>query len=408
MSGTVTQRHLRRLRWSLTALFSATTLVALAVLVAVASGIDSDLRWSAMGERLLDRANAASATVYFDEEGRAIGDRFLSDDGLTGDWPQVWVFEVVDGDVLALVGPDADWYGVDPADAARRVALDGVDYTDWVGSTEDGADIHGRGVPIVEPRTGDVAAIALAVAAYDDFFADHQTFRTRLILAAVALTGLAAWAGFWLAGRGTTATALALAQQERLLSDAAHELRTPIARLRAVAESGVAGDEPPAVALERVARLSDDAGRMVDDMLTLARMEAGREPLETTPLRLDLLVEEVASEYEGVEISSVETVVEGDVGLLRRAVSNLVRNAVVHGEAPVKVTVYPKRLIVSDRGPGIPDEEIGQVFERFRTGAESQGHGLGLPIVAWIVEAHGGSVDVANRTGGGLEATLEL
>ncbi|MCP4249966.1 MAG: HAMP domain-containing histidine kinase [bacterium] len=249
---------------------------------------------------------------------------------------------------------------------------------------------------------------AIAVVDRYDFYADHDRLTNRVMIAAAFLVGAAAWAGFWLAGRGTRATGAALAQQERLLSDAAHELRTPVAKIRAVAESGMAGDEPPSDALGRVARLGEDAGQMVDDMLFLARLDADREELHKEPLRLDLLVEEVASKLDGVTIEAVETVVDGDAGLLRRAVSNLLRNAASHGGGEIKATVYPSRVIVGDRGPGIDPTVAGHLFERFHTGPSSNGHGLGLPIVKWIVEAHGGSIAVTARDGGGTEATLTL
>ncbi|MGF1666455.1 MAG: sensor histidine kinase [Acidimicrobiia bacterium] len=408
MTTSLTDRFLRRLRWSLTALFAAATLLALAVLVVVAVRIDSDLRWSAMGETLLSQAQLAGESIYFDADRAAVGDRFLADESLTGGWPQVWVFEFEDDGVLALVGPSEDWFGLELGEAAARVAFDDVDYTAWVGVTDDGVEVYGRGVPLVEPESGTVRAVAFAVANREDFYGDHGTFRSRMVAAAAGLTALAAWAGFWMAGRGTAATAAALAQQERLLSDAAHELRTPVARILAVAESGLAGDEPAETALARVVRMGADAGQMVDDMLVLARMDAGREELTRQPLRLDLLAEEVASGYDDVTVAAVETVVEGDAGLLRRAISNLVRNAVEHGGSDVKVTVYPTRVVVTDTGPGVPPEAADLLFERFHSGPGSGGHGLGLPIVRWIAEAHGGSAGISNRPGGGAEAVLDL
>jgi two-component system sensor histidine kinase TctE len=100
--------------------------------------------------------------------------------------------------------------------------------------------------------------------------------------------------------------------------------------------------------------------------------------------------------------------VNGDAGLLRRAVSNLIRNARAHGGGDVKAVVYPSRVIVSDRGPGIDRAVADSLFERFHTGPSSKGHGLGLPIVKWIAEAHGGTVTLRNRDGGGAEATFTL
>jgi len=72
------------------------------------------------------------------------------------------------------------------------------------------------------------------------------------------------------------------------------------------------------------------------------------------------------------------------------------------------VTVYPRTVIVSDRGPGIDDAVADHVFERFHTGSSSRGHGLGLAIVRWVATIHGGDVRIENRDGGGAVATLTL
>lgn len=118
---------------------------------------------------------------------------------------------------------------------------------------------------------------------------------------------------------------------------------------------------------------------MVDDLLVLARMDAGREDLRRERLRLDLLAEAVAAEYPDVRVEAVETVVNGDAGLLRRAISNLgTRNAVLHSRDRHQGRGYPSRVIVADRGPGIDPIVAPYLFERFRTGPASQGHGLGL------------------------------
>jgi two-component system OmpR family sensor kinase len=401
---TLTDRYLRRLRLRLTALFALATAAALAVLVVVVLRVDSDLRWTDMNATLLARSQRAAEAVAVEEDGAVDVSRFLADRGLTEDWPNAWIYEVTpEGEVIALAGPVDDWMGVELEDLAWDVAFEDVDWIQWVPASE-AEDVHGHGVKVLDG--GDVRAVALAVAPALDFFSSHRQLAGQVWVAAVLLTGVAAAGGFWLAGKGTQATGDALAQQERLLSDAAHELRTPVAQIRAVAESGLAGDEPPEEALTRVVRLGSDAGQMVDDMLVLARMDAGRERVATESLRLDLLAEQVVAEFPDVKVEAVETVVGGDPGLLRRAVSNLVRNAVIHGGSQVKVTVYPKRVVVTDRGPGIAPGIEERLFERFHS--SGSGHGLGLPIVAWIADAHGGSVSVANRDGGGVEAVLDL
>lgn len=408
MTATVTQRSLRRLRRELAALFAVTTMLALGALSVVVFRIDDDLRWARTEEVLLDRARQAAGSVAV-IDGDLVVDRFEGDDELTGGWPQVWVHGFGDSGPEAVAGPTEDWYEVDVAEAAAT-AFDDDDDTGvrWVDTLPDGDEVYSRTVPVVEPESGDTVALVSAVAVRSDFFAGEIRLRAAVLASAVALTVAAVVAGYWLAGRGTRATARVLDQQERLLAAAAHELRTPVARIRAVAEGGLAGDEAPEAALGRVDRLSRDAGTMVDDLLALARMDSGNEALEREPLRLDQLAESVAAQYPDVPVESVRTVVEGDPGLLRRAVDNLVRNAVTHGGVEVRVTVYPSRVVVTDCGPGLDPTIADHVFDRFRTGPASPGHGLGLPIVRWVADAHDASVTVRDREGGGVEAVLDL
>jgi len=407
MTRSRTDRSLRRLRIQMTLLFAIIMSVGLAILVVVVVRVDSDLRWSAMSETLLEQAQSAEGFVTVDDNGADV-DRFLANSALTEGWPQVWIFEPDGDEVFAAAGPVEDWYGTDLDWYAAEVLFDRVTWMEEIEIRPDGTEIYARGVPLFDAAGDAPAAVVVAVVDANDFLSDHDRLVNRVILAAVLLVAAAAVAGYWLAGRGTRTTAAVLAQQERLLADAAHELRTPVARIRAVTESGLAGDEPPGDALERVAVLGADAGQMVDDMLFLARLDADREQPMFEPLRLDLLVEEVASRYPDVSVRSVETVVDGDPGLLRRAVSNLLRNAMTHGSGDVEVTVYPGKVIVADRGPGIDPAVAAHLFERFHTGPSSEGHGLGLPIVRWVANIHGGDVRIENRDGGGAEATLTL
>jgi len=408
LNTSLTERYLQRLRLRLALLYAVAMVIALGILVYVVLQVDEDLRWSDMSEVLLSRAQQAAGTVVFTADGDVVVDRFESDSDLTEGWPQAWLFELDGNEVYALAGPREDWYDTELDEYAWSVMVEEKVWLSWLADLPDGTSLWGRGVPVLDPETDEPRVAAIAVVEDLGFFEDHQRLENRVLLAAAALVAAAAAAGYWLAGRGTRATGDALAQQERLLSDAAHELRTPVAKIRAVAESGLAGDEPAEEALGRVARLGEDAGQMVDDMLFLARLDADREEIHKERLRLDQLVEELVGRYPDVEISAVETVVEGDPGLLRRAVSNLLRNATDHGGSEIRVTVYPSKVIVTDSGPGIDPTVAQHVFERFHTGPNSGGHGLGLPIVKWIAESHGGTVTLDDRDTGGTVATLTL
>jgi len=214
----------------------------------------------------------------------------------------------------------------------------------------------------------------------------------------------------------------------RFVADASHELRTPLTSIRGYAELFRRGaDSRPEDLAKSMQRIEAEAARMgvlVDDLLLLARLDQGR-PLEREPLDLARIVEEAVDSARAVEPDrpiDVElhapTSVIGDEGRLRQVVDNLLDNARVHTPASsrVRVTLGPDDdgsvlLTVADEGPGLPAETATRAFERFYRGDPSRsrsmgGAGLGLAIVAAIVEAHGGTVTVRSEEGAG--ATFEV
>jgi two-component system, OmpR family, sensor kinase len=214
----------------------------------------------------------------------------------------------------------------------------------------------------------------------------------------------------------------------RFVADASHELRTPLTSIRGYAELFRRGaDSRPEDLAKSMQRIEAEAARMgvlVDDLLLLARLDQGR-PIEREPLDLSRIVEEAVDSARAVEPDrpiDLELVgpssVAGDEGRLRQAVDNLLDNARVHTPASsrVRVTLGPDDasgvlLTVADEGPGLSSEVVTRAFERFYRGDPSRsrsmgGAGLGLSIVAAIVEAHGGTVAV--RSEGGAGATFEV
>ncbi|MFF4802010.1 sensor histidine kinase [Streptomyces sp. NPDC001351] len=216
------------------------------------------------------------------------------------------------------------------------------------------------------------------------------------------------------------------ASEERLRSfaaDASHELRTPVASVRGHAELALLhpGPVPPEItrALERIAAESSRMGEMVDEMLLLARLDAGR-PLERQPVDLTMLVLDAVTDARAagpehrweLDLPEEPVTVTGDRHRLHQVVANLLANARLHTPAGTKVTVTLETadsaavLHVHDDGPGIPADVQPGVFERFtradhrrRADASGGGAGLGLSIVAAVTEAHGGSVEVQSRPG---------
>jgi two-component system OmpR family sensor kinase len=219
----------------------------------------------------------------------------------------------------------------------------------------------------------------------------------------------------------------AFGEQRRFVADASHELRTPLAVIAGHLEIVGAHDLTPHEHAEELALVSDEVGRMgrlVDDLLALARLEAGpRRPFQ--PVELATLLQEVSAKARvlgdrDIEVAApVEVWVCGDPDGLMQAVLNLVGNAFAHTRTGglVRMSVSAKGddavLEVADDGPGIRREDLPRVFDRFYRahgprGATTGGSGLGLAVTRRIVELHEGSVSVSNRPEGGAVFTIVL
>ncbi len=218
-------------------------------------------------------------------------------------------------------------------------------------------------------------------------------------------------------------------RQRRFLADAAHELRTPVAILRSEAEvtlKGGGSESEYRESLGRIAAESEDLGRLVNDLLLMARNDSEALTPSRQRVYLDDLAHLVISrasklpQAEGRDFRWDDfdaAPVMGDPALLERALMVLVHNSLVHATGPVVLSSGVKReggrdwswLSVRDFGPGIPAAERERVFERFsRLHRESAGTGLGLPIARAIAEAHGGTLTLTDVTpGAGFLLRLE-
>ncbi|WP_205571203.1 sensor histidine kinase [Streptomyces sporangiiformans] len=251
---------------------------------------------------------------------------------------------------------------------------------------------------------------------------------TRLLLIGLPVLLVLAAAATWAAvGRALRRVARAEAAQRRFVSDASHELRSPVATVRQHAEVALA--HPGRADTGALAgTVLDEAMRMqrlVDDLLLLARADEDAIRLRRRPLDLDDLVFEEARRLrergDGPRIDSAGVSagrVLGDEDTLRRVVRNLAENAARHARSRVALTLVSAggavRLDVDDDGPGVPEGERGRIFERFVRLDEARargegGAGLGLPIVAELVAAHGGTVTVGTAPElGGARFTVTL
>jgi two-component system OmpR family sensor kinase len=218
-------------------------------------------------------------------------------------------------------------------------------------------------------------------------------------------------------------------RMRRFLADASHELRTPLTSIRGYAElfriGAARNPDDLDKAMRRIEHESARMGGMVNDLLSLARLDEMPEPVSESVHLRQLVVEACedarasARDREiGVDAPAAMEIL-GDADLLRRVVTNLLSNAIEHTPAgtPIEVTLRSEAgnavLIVRDHGPGISDAAREQVFERFWRESESRGRerggaGLGLAIVAGVVGAHGGNVRVENCPDGGAVFTVRL
>lgn len=211
-------------------------------------------------------------------------------------------------------------------------------------------------------------------------------------------------------------------RQRRFVSDASHELRSPIAAIRQHAEVALAHPDHAGTlaATAHVESLRMQA--LVEDLLLLARADEHTLRARRTPVDLDDLVPAEATRLRASTGLQVDTTVssvrvDGDAAALRRMLSNLVDNAARHARHRIGLSLTERDgsavLHVDDDGPGVPEHERDRVFERFvrlddaRTRADG-GSGLGLAIVAEVVRAHGGTAVVSDSPLGGARVTVRL
>jgi two-component system, OmpR family, phosphate regulon sensor histidine kinase PhoR len=216
------------------------------------------------------------------------------------------------------------------------------------------------------------------------------------------------------------------------VANVSHELRTPLTAIRGYVEALLDGDASPEDQrrfLDVIARHTRRMERLVKDLLRLARLDAGQEPLELAACDTQKLASGVVADMSSaadergqhIELTVAPGAerVRADPAKLHDALRNLVANAVAYApeHSTIRIDALPMdgrvALRVSDEGPGIPDEDLARVFERFYRVDKSRardpgGTGLGLAIVKHLVELHGGQVRVENRPAGGAVFTILL
>ncbi|MDA8239699.1 MAG: ATP-binding protein [Nitrospiraceae bacterium] len=221
--------------------------------------------------------------------------------------------------------------------------------------------------------------------------------------------------------------------QQRLLRDISHELRSPLARLNVALELARQRSGPEAAKpLDRIEREAERLNQLIGELVTLTLLESGAEKIEKMRVDLSHLVQDVVDDANfeaqdsnrSVEIVSSEKIaVTGSEELLRRAVENVVRNAVRYTDegTAVEVGLFCRQergrtaavIRVRDHGRGVPEAALTQLFRPFYRVADARdrqtgGTGIGLAITERAVNLHGGTVKASNDPAGGLVVEIEL
>jgi signal transduction histidine kinase len=282
------------------------------------------------------------------------------------------------------------------------------------------------------------ALVAIAVADEIELEDRYASLIAAFGFSALAALVLVALGGWLLAGKSTAPVEEVVSHMRRFMADAAHELRTPLTVVRARAEVALQRSREPREyeeALRGIERETTRLGRLVEDLLILARADAGERPIERQRVFLDDVALDAAEAARAIadrklvrlEVADFEEApMYADPALLRQLVMILLDNAIKF-TAPsksvqVQVLCGPQRvrLTVADEGMGIRPDQLPHVFERFYRGDLSrtrangsgpdgfEGAGLGLSIAQWIVNEHGGTIAIDSQPGQGTRVSVQF
>lgn len=211
--------------------------------------------------------------------------------------------------------------------------------------------------------------------------------------------------------------------QRDFIANVSHDLKTPLTSIQGFAQAVLDGAASDPQSLQRAASvIYEEAGRMhrmVQDLLELARLDSGAANLESSPLQIDLVLQKVIDQFAPLmarqqvtlasHIDPALPLLQGDAERLARVFTNLLENALKHSPLGGQIDISALlaagwiEIRIADQGPGIPEEQLWRIFERFyqtdksRMRHEGSGVGLGLAIAREIVQAHGGSISAQNR-----------
>lgn len=413
-------------RRQLTLLFIGTVLTIVAVLggglfLVLRRGVDADLDRS-MAQTTTAVIRDARTGAASDSPGRVVSAR---EPGWLPD-RRVQLFGATT--LAALDTESLTWEQA----AARRAMEDGVVRRRIEGSNE----VERR--LVATPFTLDDGRVMVVVVVADHLELEQRYGALIVAFAGAALVAvlLASLGALLLVRRATAPAEQAIQRLERFTADAAHELRTPLAVLRTRTEVALQQPREAEVYHQTLRAVHSDAlraGSVVDDLLMLARADAGEQVLRRVPLALDDLVLDavesvrVLADAKRIELTIAqfeEAPVDGDPVLLGRLLAILLENAIRYTDANGRITVdvgvdgSEVRCSIADTGCGITEADLPRIFERFYRGttpsvtdgepAVPHGSGLGLAIARWIADAHDARIVVESSPGTGSTFMIVL
>ena len=412
-------RMLRRVRWRLVALSGGATLLVLVLLgIVIYAAVAGSLASS--GRRQLE---ARAATIeHFLAAGRpGFGGRPPIDFAFGGAVSGTFAYVVTPGNLV--FGPQEFSAGSLPDTSGVEAARGGQADV----RTITVADVPLRVLSTPVNTNGGVYVVQVV----QDASAEQRTLDTlTIVLVFGGLLGVlgAIAVGALYADRALVPIRDALRRQREFAADASHELRTPLSVIRSAVDYVERHPD------ERVSDLGDvvtdvrdeveHMAALVGDLLLLARTDSGTIDIDRVPVDLAEVAAEAlapvatlaAARHVRLTLDPAAAPVVGDPVRLRQLVTILADNALSHSPADMAVVVRVRSvgrtalLVVEDQGPGIRTEDLPRVFDRFwrAKDAPSGGTGLGLAIAAWIVEQHGGTIEAANRDGGGAAFAVRI
>jgi signal transduction histidine kinase len=409
----------RRVRWRLAAWSGGATFVVIVVLgIAIYAAVAGSLASS--GRQQLD-ARADAIQDFLTSGRRGPGERPPIEFAFGGATSGTFGYVVTPADLV---------YG--PRDFSNGSLPDTVGIEAARAGRTDIREVEASDIPLrvlSEPVTGRDGVYVVQVA--QDTTAERRTLGvlTGVLLVGGLLGVLGAIAvGALYADRALIPIRESLRRQREFAADASHELRTPLTVMRTAVEYVERHPEQRIGDMgEVVSDMHDEVDQMtalVGDLLLLARTDSGAVDIERIPLDLaDVATDALSSVSALAAAREVRLTLDpspapvlGDPQRLRQLVTILADNGISHSPAGEAVTVRIGAsgrvaiLVVEDEGPGIRPEDLPRVFDRFwrAPDAPADGTGLGLAIAAWIVDRHEGTIEAANRTGGGARFSVRL